>query len=161
MFCVRELLGDHRECLAVRQMHHGSLHGGASDHVVVAPRADGIEPQRVEDVPGGHLPAVVVPAERVRLVSVLRSHDLVNEPLRLPRLAGVAIEIYDVVARLVPVPVLADSPLDVVHALAFLRLRDEEGIELRRERRRCRRRDRSAPARRAARTTCTASSCLR
>ena len=74
---------------------------------------DRIETQGAEDVPGRHLAAVVVAAERVGLVAVLRLHDLMHAVLRLPRLAGVAVEVDDVMARFVAVPVFADAAVDV------------------------------------------------
>ena len=57
-------------------------------------------------------PQSSLPRQRVRLVAVLRLHDLVQTLLGLPRLAGIAVEVNDVMARLVAVPVFADEALD-------------------------------------------------
>src|SRR5664279_184004 len=112
-------------------MHLGLRKRRAADHVIVGAGTDRIEAQGAENVPSRHLTAVVVAAQRVGLGAVLGSDHLMHSLLGLPRLAGVAVEVNDVMARLVAVPVLADAALNVIGSSAVAGL--EQLAELSRE----------------------------
>ena len=70
----------------------------------------GVEAERGEDVPGGHLTAVFVATEASGLVGVELLEYAVREVGGLPRLAGRIVEEDDVVPRLVAVSILTDHP---------------------------------------------------
>ncbi len=72
--------------LAVAETHLHIRQIGGPQHVLVAARTDGIEAHDAEDVPGRHLPAVVVAAEAVDVVLVEAVHDLAQPVLGLVRL---------------------------------------------------------------------------
>ena len=103
-----------------------------ADHVFAAARIEGIESERGEDVPGGHLSAVVVAAESVRLREVEPVEHFAYALRRLPVLADERVEVDDVVAGLVAVDVLSDKSGDVHHLALSLRLLGlgEESVEL-------------------------------
>lgn len=72
------------------------------------------EAQGGEDVPGGHLAAVIVATEGIGLVAILGLDDFMEAPGRLPGLAGIAVEIDDMMARLVAMPGFSNPALDVL-----------------------------------------------
>ena len=70
----------------------------------------GIEAQGSEDVPSGHLTAVLVATEAIGLVGVELTEDTVREVGGLPRLARGVIEEDDVMPWLIAVGILPDHP---------------------------------------------------
>ena len=104
-------------------------------------------------------PQSSLPHSEFGLVAVLRLHHLVHALLGLPGLAGVAVEIDDVMARFVAVPVFADAALDV--GLGLFVSDVEQLVELRGELAPCRPSAQSGRARPAARTRSIANWFLR
>ena len=94
---------------AIVQLEHRLVEERAAYGVSSLPGADGIEAQRTEDVPGRHLPAVLVAVEPSGCGVVLLPEDAADHGLRLPRLVGKGVEIGQVMARLVPMRILPDQ----------------------------------------------------
>ena len=124
------VLGRHAYRPSAREVHRHPLDRRRADVVDVARRRRRVESHGVEKIPRRHLSAVVVAAQRPRLVAVEGVRDAAHPLLALPRLAEVVVEVDDVVAGLVAVPVGADAPLDVVGARDVVgQLGHEERVE--------------------------------
>ena len=67
------------------------------------------------------LAAVVVPAQRIWLVAILRRYDLMKTLRCFPRLARIGVEIDHMMAWFVAMPVFAYPTLDVGDAFALIR----------------------------------------
>jgi len=83
------------------QVDHQRVEQRRSDDVLTRARIDRIEAHRGEEVPRRHLPEVVVPTQPARVGKVGRPGGRAHLGLGLPRLPGVAVQVGDVVARLV------------------------------------------------------------
>ena len=73
-----------RAAVLERHLHVG--HVGSPQDILIRTRTDGIEAHRREDIPGGHLTAVIVAAETADMVAVHLVHDGAQPLLRLPGL---------------------------------------------------------------------------
>ena len=111
-------------------MQDGAAHERAAQDVVAGRGVGGEEAQGAEDVPGGHLAAVVVAALARRRVVVEGRHHLPDQFLRLPGRARVGGQVGDVVALLVAVRVLADHAGDVGEVRVERRVGGQHGVEL-------------------------------
>src|SRR5947209_5294838 len=72
-----------------------------------------IESRGAQDIPGGHLPTILVADQAVGLRCVELVHDLADTKLRLPGLIDVVVQIGDMMARFVAMRVLANQTRDV------------------------------------------------
>ena len=97
--------------LSVRQFQFGIGKIRRSYHILVGTGADGIESEHAEDIPGAHLPAVVVAAQAADFRLIEAVYNLPQPVLGLPGLGGPGIKIGDVVAGLVAVHIAAQQAL--------------------------------------------------
>src|SRR5207248_7320006 len=93
----------------------------AADDVVAQHRSEPIEAERGEDVPRGHLAAVLVARHAVRAIFVITVGDLTHPKLRLPGLTAEVVEISVVVARLVVVLVVPAPEVLIESRIEFAR----------------------------------------
>ena len=115
------VLRRHLYAPAVEKTHLGSRDSRRAKVVNIAGRGCRIESEGIEDVPGGHLSAVIIAAQGARLVAVEIVGHIADPFLAFPRLADVIVQIGDPVARLIAVPVASDAAPDVVCARNILR----------------------------------------
>ena len=131
---VGDFRGFYLEGPAVFQVDLHVREVGGSEDVLAAAGADGVEAHGGEDVPGGHLAAVVVAAEAVDVVAVHPVHDLALPVLGLPGAGGPGVEEGYVVAGLVAVDIAAEDALagDVLGAGEELvgQVHGEQGVEV-------------------------------
>ena len=107
-------------------------------YILVRARADGIEAQRREDVPGAHLAAVVVAAEAADVVPILAVHDFPQPVLGFPGFGGPGVEVGNVVRGLVAMDIAADEAVRgnvfVVSVIDFREVFPEEDVQFADER---------------------------
>ena len=124
-------IGRDGECPPVGQAHGGPLEERRRQDKLVRAGADGIEAQRREDIPGRHLPAVLVADDALGRRGIHLVEQAARQLLRLPRHADITIEVGHVVARLIAVCILAHEARDVVQADILVRgFEREEAVEL-------------------------------
>src|SRR5690349_17453529 len=116
-------------------MEHGARYERPADHILTRGRRYGIEAKRREQQPGRHLAQIVVAREAIGPRVILALDDLFQSLLRAPRLAGIDIQIGDVMARLIAVRVVPDQSRYIFDMREARRidLRIEQRIELTRE----------------------------
>ena len=102
--------GEEGESLPVGevQAHFGEEWG--ADFVGAAHGVEGIEAHGAEDVPGGHLTAILVAAQPGRGVGIKLAHHAADIVLGFGGLSRRIVKVGDVVARLVAVDVLPHHP---------------------------------------------------
>ena len=116
--------------LAIRQPDDGLAEERCRQDILAGARADGIQAQRSQYIPGPHLAAVLIAADAAGIGGIGFRQDHAHELLGLGRSAGPAEQPREVVVRLVAVGILADDSANVriQDALAG-RLVGEEGIQ--------------------------------
>src|SRR3712207_4322982 len=72
------------DILTIAHLHADSRQGRRPYVVYIARRSDGIKAHTVEDVPGRHLPTVVVSTQRTRLIAIEAVYNLAHQLLALP-----------------------------------------------------------------------------
>ena len=108
--------GQDREGFAAFQRQGHGRQEGCAQHKLTAAGTYGIEAQGRENIPGAHLPAVVVAAQAFPLGPVHALHDLTQPALPAPGLRGPLEQIRNMVRRLVSMDIYADQAglLDVL-----------------------------------------------
>ena len=108
-FLCREGLGGgslfQRERAAILEVQRGTAEGGSGKLVVGRTGADGIETEGGEDEPGRHLSGIVVAGESAGSVVVLGGEDMADHAAGLVVAPDVVIEVGNLVAGLVAVPI--------------------------------------------------------
>ncbi len=99
----------HGEALSIGQLKGDLWQLRCAEDEFAAHRIHGIEAHGGEEVPGGHLAAVVVADQSVGFVPVEVGGDLPYQSLRFPGAVEVVVEVGHVVAGLVAVGVLPDE----------------------------------------------------
>ena len=99
--------GFYHKLLAVGEVDGYLVVQGATNRVNRLARTYLIESHSIEDIPSRHLSAVFVARKAIVVVEVKGIQHLVDEFLSLPRLSGVVIEVYNVVAWFVAVCILS------------------------------------------------------
>ena len=102
------VVSDNLERPAVLLMNRHTLKQRTADDVIVHARRNRIKAHGAEHIPGRHLSGIVISGKPVRVVGILRVKNFPDALLRLPRRAGIVVEIGDVMTRFVAVPVLSD-----------------------------------------------------
>ena len=130
---IAHALGPHLYGTAVGQGQPQVGQIGRAQHVLVRARTDGIEAEGREDVPSGHLAAIVVATQPADVGTIHAVHDGAHPLLRLPRLGGPGVEVGDVVAGLVAVHVAAHEAVGrnvfVVLVVAFGQVHLKEAVQ--------------------------------
>ena len=110
------MLGPDGKRATVGKVEFHARNAGRAQFIFVAAGADGIEPHAIEEVPGAHLAAVVVAAERSRLVAIKMIGHVADPLLAILRLTEFVKQVQHMVAGLISVPVTANPAPDVVRA---------------------------------------------
>ena len=106
---------------AVEKPHLRSRYSRRTKVVNIAGRGRRVESEGIEDVPGGHLAAVIIAAQGARLIAIEIVGYIADPFLAFPRLADVIVQIGDPVTRLIAVPIASDAAPDIVCARNILR----------------------------------------
>ena len=93
---------------------------GLPKNIDPACRINFIKAHGAHDVPGRHLPAVIVAAEAVGLVGVKFRHDLADAHLGLGRLAHIVVKIGDMVTLFIALRALTDQAGNIDNAVVNL-----------------------------------------
>ena len=109
--------------LPVRAADHSLLEQRSTDRIFIGSRADRIESEGGEYVPGGCLAVVLVAAIAVEVGVVELVHHLADPLLRLPRLAAPVVKVEHMLDRLVAVGVIPH-----IHNLHFPDFVDREAV---------------------------------
>src|SRR6185437_6818270 len=96
----------HYEAPSAGQRERDAAEQRAADHVVARGGIERIEAHGGEDVPGGHLAAVLVAGDPVGRIGIIVAGDLAHACLRLPRLAAEIVQVAVVMAGLIVVVVM-------------------------------------------------------
>ncbi len=109
-----------RKYLSVSEFHGRFVKERRSQDKLVATRANGVETKAAQQVPSGHLPAILVTDNPLgsRLVHLIQ--QAAGPFLGFPRLAYVAVQVSHVVARLVAMRVLTDQSGNVYQIADYL-----------------------------------------
>ena len=94
-----------RECTAVLEVEGGAPEGGSAKLIVGCAGTDGIEAEGGEDVPGRHLSGIVVAGEAAGGVVVLGGENVADNAAGLVVAPDVVIEVGNLVAGFVAVPI--------------------------------------------------------
>src|SRR6185369_7713352 len=111
--------------MSVCQMQSDIDKQRTSDHVLARRGIHRVKTHRGEDVPGRHLPAVFIPGHAVWLVGVVLLSNTPHLRLRFPRRATVVVEVTNMVAGFVIVPVMSTTEVLVQPLIEILRTTQE------------------------------------
>ena len=98
----------------VAHLHIDRSKPGRTQIIHIAGRSCRIESHGIEYIPGRHLSAIVISTECIRLIPIKGIHDITHLLLAFPGLFQVIIEIQDLMARLITMPVSPYPSLNIV-----------------------------------------------
>ena len=110
-----QILRHHGECLSVGKIEGDGGKLGRTEDILGTDGIHRIESHGREHIPGRHLSAVVVAAQSVWLGKILGVEDLTHKFCRTFGTSCHGIEVYNVVARLVSVRILANESAHIAY----------------------------------------------